>query len=166
MCRSTLALVTVVGLVTVAGSAYAAPPTPTPTPMNDDVRAFIAKVDEEYKERAVRAQTADWIRETYITDDTERMSSVANDELLGFVGQTVKDAGRFKGVKLDPETARKLYLLRSSAPLAAPSDPKLRRELTTLVARMDSAYGAAKACDASGKKCRDLEELDVLMGKS
>src|SRR5262249_3722147 len=92
--------------VAVAGFAHAAPPTP------DDARAFMAKVDAEYKERVVRSSTADWIRETYITDDTEHMSSVENDELLGFVGQTVKEAAKFRGVKLDPDIARKLYLLR------------------------------------------------------
>jgi len=150
----------VIFAVAAAGAAQAAPPT------SDDARAFMAKVDAEYKERVVRASTADWVRETYITDDTERMSSVENDELLGFVAQTVKDATKWKGQKLDPEIARKLYLLRSGAPLAAPSDPKLRRELTSLAAQMDSEYGKAKACDASGKKCRDLEELGQLMAKS
>src|SRR5215470_2977084 len=157
MYRPTLAMMVLVGA---AGSAYAAPPTP------DDARAFMAKVDAEYKERVVHASTSDWIRETYITDDTERMSSVENDELLGFVGQTVKEAAKLKGVKLDADIARKLYLLRSSSPLAAPSDAKLRRELTSLAAQMDSEYGKAKACDAGGKKCRDIEELGLLMAKS
>ena len=120
MNRRNLLLVALVAIVGAGRSAQAAPPTP------DDARAFMAKVDAEFKERVVRASTADWVRETYITDDTERMSAAENDELLGFVGQTVKDATRFKGVKLDPDIARKLYLLRSGSALAAPSDAKLR----------------------------------------
>ena len=148
-----------VALLALAATAQAAPPTP------DDARAFASKVDAEFKERSIRASTADWVRQTYITDDSERLAAVENDDLLGFVAQSVKDATQFKGLKLDADTARKLYLLRSGAPLAAPSDAKLRRELTNLTAQMDSAYGKAKACDASGAKCRDLEELTVLMAK-
>jgi len=141
-------------------AAQAAPPSA------DDARAFANQVDAEYKERSVRSGTSDWIHQTYITEDTERLSSVENDELLAFIAASVKASTQWKGQKLDPETERKLYLLRSSQALAAPSDPKLRRELTDLTAQMDGEYGKAKACDASGKKCRDLEELSKVMAKS
>jgi peptidyl-dipeptidase A len=132
-----------------------------------DARSFVASVNEEYRKLAVRSATADWIKNTYIIDDTERMSAAANDELLGFMSRVVKQAAQYQGAAADPDTRRMLHLLRVSAPLAAPGDPKLRLELTTLAAKMEGLYGKAKACGADGKssRCRDLEELAVLFQK-
>ncbi len=55
-------------------SAPAEAPAPKPaeakasTPA--DAKAFVDKLDAELKDRMVRSSTADWIRQTYITDDT------------------------------------------------------------------------------------------------
>jgi peptidyl-dipeptidase A len=151
-----------VALVALAPAAHAAPPSGSAA----DAKAFIDKVDAEYKDRSVRASTTDWVRSTYITDDTERLSSIANDELAGFIADAISQAKRWKGVKLDADTARKLLLLRGNQAMAAPRDAKLRRELTTLAAALESEYGKAKACSADGKKCRDLGELEEVLAKT
>ena len=129
-----------------------------------DPKAFLARVNEDYRRLSVRAQTADWIKSTYITDDSERMAAAANEELLGFLSASVKQAASFKQ-KYDPDSERMLRLLRVSAPLAAPADPKLRLELTTLGAKLEGHYGKAKAC-SKPDKCLDLEQLDGLFQKS
>ncbi len=136
--------------------------------MTGDPKVFVAWVNEEYRRLAVRASTAEWIKNTYITDDTERMAAAINEELLGFLSSSVKLAARFATVKTDADTERMLHLLRVSAPLAAPSDPKLRLELTTLAAKMEGHYGKAKACGADGnaKDCLDIEKLGLLFQKS
>ncbi|HEY0712332.1 MAG TPA: M2 family metallopeptidase [Polyangia bacterium] len=133
-----------------------------------DPKAFITKVNEDLKRLTIRSATAEWIKNTYITDDSERMAAAINEELLGYLSGAVKQAARFNGVKSDPDTERQLRLLRVSSSLAAPADPKLRLELTTLAAKMEGHYGKAKACGAEGTatNCLDIEALNVLFQKS
>lgn len=138
-----------------------------------DAKSFVAKVNEEYRRLTVKSGTAEWIKSTYITDDTERMAAGANEELLGFMTSSIKQAAQYAKVKSDPDTERMLMLLRVSSPLAAPADPKLRLELTTLGAKMEGHYGKAKACGQRNKTgkapeadCRDIEQLNLLFQKS
>ncbi len=100
-----------------------------------DARRFVGSVNEQLRKLQVRSDTAEWIKNTYITDDTERHAAAANEELLGFTSQAVKQAASFAQAAADADTARQLHLLRVSSSLAAPSDPKLRLELATLAAR-------------------------------
>ena len=145
------------------------PPAPVSPPQPDaaGAKAFAVKVNEELQRLGIKASTAAWIKNNFITDDTERMSALADEENLAYLTSAVKEAARFKDVQMDPETARMLYLLRVSSPLAAPSDPVRRLELTTIGSRLEGIYGKGKWCGPDGKaRCRDLEELSVLMGKS
>ncbi len=136
-------------------------------PTAAEAKAFVTKVNEDLKDLAVRYSTAEWIRNTYITDDTERNSAYFNEQLLGFTAQAIKDAARFNGVKSDFDTERMLYLLRVSSPLSAPSDPKKRLELATIAAELDGIYGKGKWCGKDGKaKCKNLLELSETMAKS
>jgi len=133
-----------------------------------DATAFVAKVNADYKRLGVAAATAEWIKNTYITDDTERMAAAANEELLGFMSRSVKEAAKHAPKAQDADTKRMLHLLRVSSSLAAPADAQLRLELTSLAAKMEGIYGKAKSCGADGqaKTCRDVEELAVLFQKS
>jgi peptidyl-dipeptidase A len=149
-------------LLLVACSAAAPQP-----PDAAGAQAFAAKVNDELKRLGVKSSTASWIKNTYLTDDTERLSAQADEENLGYLSSAVKEAARFKDAKVDPQTARLLYLLRVSSPIAAPSDPVRRLELTTIGSKLEGIYGKGKWCGADGKQaCRDLEQLTVLMGKS
>jgi len=47
-----------------------------------DARAFVEQTSRELKRLQVRAGIADWVKSTYITDDTERLSAELNDEAL------------------------------------------------------------------------------------
>ena len=127
-------------------------------------KEFVRKTNEDLLRLSIRSNTADWVKNTYITDDTERIAAAANDELLGYTAAAVKSAARWNGAKLDPETARMLYLLRTGSALAAPADGVRRLELTTLAARLEGLYGKAKYCRLG--KCRDLEDLSDVIGKS
>jgi len=127
-------------------------------------KEFVARTNDDLLRLSIRSNTADWIKNTYITDDTERIAAAANDELLGYTAAAVKSAARWNGAKLDPDTARMLYLLRTSSSLAAPADPARRLELTTLAARLEGLYGKGKYCPRG--KCLDLEDLSDVLGKS
>ncbi|MFL5453903.1 MAG: M2 family metallopeptidase, partial [Myxococcales bacterium] len=127
-------------------------------------KEFVSKTNDDLQRLTTRSNTAEWIKSTYITEDTERLAADANEVLLGYNAAAVKTAARWNGAKLDAETARMLYLLRTGSSLAAPADPRRRLELTTLAARLEGLYGKGKYC--KGGKCRDLEELSDVIGKS
>jgi len=127
-------------------------------------KEFVSKTNDDLLRLSTRSNTTEWVKSTYITEDTERLAADANEVLLGYTAAAVKTAARWNGAKLDPETARMLYLLRTGSSLAAPADPARRLELTRLAARLEGLYGKGKYCKTG--KCRDLEELSDVIGKS
>jgi peptidyl-dipeptidase A len=137
-------------------------------PTADDARQFAARVNEDLKRLYVKQGTAEWIKSTYITDDTERNAATVNEEVMGYLNQAIKQAARFKDVQgLDADTARTLHLLRVSSALVAPSDARKRSELASIAAKLEGLYGKGKYCGKDGKgQCKDLEELSDVMAKS
>lgn len=130
--------------------------------------AFVKKLNQELKPIAVRTSTAEWIKNTYITDDTERNAASWNEQLMAFMARSIKESVRFGGLTLPPDTSRMLYLLRTAtSPPPAPDDPAKRAELASIVSKMEGIYGKGKWCGADGKgKCRDLEVLTDVMARS
>src|SRR3954447_10342125 len=152
-------------------AAGLAPPPPAKGPPSAaEARKFIDQVDADLKTLMVKSGTAEWIKNTYITDDSERMSATVNEELLGYTSAAVRASRRFAKVKADPDTQRKIHLLQVSSSLAAPTDSARRLELTTLGAKLEGLYGKAKAClqrhKVNGEKCADIEALTPLFAKS
>jgi len=138
---------------------------PKATP--EEAQAFAAKVNRDLKLLWTKASTADWIKNTYITDDTERIAAWANEDVLAYLSQSIKESTRYQGLTLDADSARTIYLLRVNYPLAAPSDPIKRAELASIASKLDAIYGKGKWCGSDGKaKCRDLEELSRVMATS
>ena len=153
-------LLLLIALVRSAAVA-AAPATP------DEARAFVQKVNEDLKVLAVKGSTADWIKSTFITEDTERASAWANDDLLGATRAALEQAKRFDGVTLDTDTARMIRLLRVNNTVLAPANAAHRAELSEILAKMEGIYGAGKYCGPDGKgKCRDLEALEKVLDRS
>ncbi|PTL80836.1 M2 family metallopeptidase [Vitiosangium sp. GDMCC 1.1324] len=156
------------------GEPPAAPPSEQPQkptevqPTAEDARQFATRVNEDLKRLWVKQSTAEWIKSTYITDDTERNAATVNEEVMGYLNQAIKQAARFKDVQgLDADTSRTLHLLRVSSALVAPSDPQKRAELASIAAKLEGLYGKGKYCGKDGKgTCKDLEELSDVMAKS
>jgi peptidyl-dipeptidase A len=132
-----------------------------------EAKAFVAKVNDDLKKLLVKQSTADWIKSTFITDDTERNSATANADVMAYTASAIKETARFLGLKLDPDTERTIYLLRVSSSLPAPDDAHKRDELAGIAAKLEGMYGKGKWCGPDGKKkCRDLEELSDVMAQS
>jgi peptidyl-dipeptidase A len=155
----------------------AAPADPTPVPpaaqpqaaSAGEARAFVKQVNDDLKRLNTEASRAEWIKNTYITHDTEILSADANEKLLGYMSEAIAKAARFDNVQVDEDTRRSLYLLKVSSPLASPSDPEKRKELAAIGSKLTSIYGRGKYCtkDKSGKEtCKDLGELSDILGKS
>lgn len=135
-----------------------------------EAKEFIKRVNADLKRLSTQASRAEWVKNTYITDDTEIMSADASELLMIYVKDAIKEAARFDGLSLDAATARQIHLLKVSADLPAPNDAKKTSELATIASQMTSLYGKGKACKKDkGQKepvCRDLEELSKVMATS
>ncbi|WP_164019971.1 M2 family metallopeptidase [Pyxidicoccus trucidator] len=133
----------------------------------DEAKQFAEKVNADLKRLWTKQATAEWIKNTYITDDTERNAAYVNEEVLGYVNGAIKGARRFDGLQLDADTARMLHLLKVSQSLPAPSDAQKRAELAATAAKLEGLYGKGKYCGKDGKgKCRDLGELSDVIADS
>ncbi|WP_375759672.1 M2 family metallopeptidase [Corallococcus exercitus] len=155
--------------LSLAAPAASAQTTPAPaakaTPA--EAKQFAEKLNADLKQLWTRQATAEWIKSTYITDDTERNAASVNEEVMAYVNNAIKESRRFDGLKLDADTARMLHLLRVSQTLPAPANPKQRSELASTAAKLEGLYGKGKYCGKDGKgKCRDLEELSDVMAES
>ena len=150
---------------TTAGAQATPAPAAKATPA--EAKQFAAKLNADLKKLWTRQSTADWIKSTYITDDTERNAASISEEVMAYVNGAIKESRRFDGLKLDPETARILHLLRVSQTLPAPANATQRAELAATAAKLDGMYGKGKYCGKDGKgKCRDLGELSDVMAES
>jgi peptidyl-dipeptidase A len=150
--------------VAVAADVSAQTPGPTP-PTAAEAKTFVDGAEQKLLKLWIDASRADWVKSTYITDDTEILAAQANEKAITAGVQYAKEATRFDGVKVDAETARKLKLLKLSLTVAAPADPAEAAELTRLGAAMEGMYGKGKYCPPEGK-CLDLEDITKIMATS
>jgi peptidyl-dipeptidase A len=134
-------------------------------PTVDEARAFLDKANAELLALANDAQRAQWVQETYITDDTEALAAKGNERYLTRTNELVIAARRFKDLQLPPDLARQFKLLNLNG---SPTDPKLVAELTQINTTLDGMYGKGKYCPPgkTGDACLGIEQLDVLMAKS
>jgi peptidyl-dipeptidase A len=152
-----------------ATAAPAAAPAPSTKATPNEAKAFVKKVNEDLKKLYADAARADWVKNTYITDDTEILSADASEKVMVYTAQAIKDATRFDGLALDADTARAIHLLKISADLPAPDNADKTAELARIASQMTSLYGKGKYCKkgTDGKEdCRDLEQLTNTMQKS
>ena len=130
-----------------------------------DADKFVAGVNDDLRKKLPFLNSAQWVQSTYITDDTEALSSNANEQWLEYLGKKVEESKKFNGVDMTPETARGMLLLKLSTAMPAPSDPAKREELTKIAARMEANYGAGKWCRSVGGKedCLNLNQIEKII---
>jgi peptidyl-dipeptidase A len=135
-------------------------------PTAEEARKFIDDAEQKLLALGVDAGRADWVKSTYITDDTEILAAKLDERAISAAVELAKLSTRFDGLKLDPVTARKIRLLKLSLTLATPSDPKEAEELTRIVAGLEGTYGKGKYCPGGPETCQDLEALSRTIGDS
>ncbi len=149
------------GLAVAAEAAAQAGGPPTAA----EAKAFVESAEKDLLRLWIDSSRADWVKSTYITDDTEVLAAQANEKAISAGVRYAKQATRFDGVTADPETARKLRLLKLALTVAAPADPAEAAELTRIGAAMEGMYGKGKYCPPGGK-CLDLEDITKIMATS
>ena len=136
-------------------------------PTEEDAKKFLEEAENRYFDLTNKAQRASWVEENFITDDTEEIAAEANQELNAFSAEMSKKAHDYDAVKLSPELARKMLLLKLSSEFVAPADPKEQTELAHILATLDGDYGKGKWCPEGEKgKCLDQTAVSRLMATS
>ena len=132
------------------------------TPTLAEARAFMDRAQAKLLDLTTQQQRADWVKDTYITYDSEILAAKAEEQLIAATMDLAKQSTRFSQLKMPGDLAREFQLLRLSLQLAAPSDPKEAQELTQIAARMEGMYGSGKYCPHPDH-CLDLDQLSDIL---
>ena len=131
-----------------------------------EAKAFTEKVEKELLQLANAASRADWVKSTHITDDTEAIAAEANQHYTEAAVAAAKRAATFDSVKVAPDVARKLKLLKVALVTPAPTGSAESKEVATLAARLEGTYGKGKYTrkNKDGKEeTLDLGELSNIL---
>jgi peptidyl-dipeptidase A len=132
-----------------------------------EARAFVEDAERRLDALQIRFQRADWVHQTYITGDTERLSAEAHKDLIAATTEAVLASRRFDGVALPPDLARKIKLLRLSLDLPAPNNAAEQSELTDIAANLESLYGKGRYCrQGNSGDCLDLGAITKILAES
>jgi peptidyl-dipeptidase A len=132
-----------------------------------EAEKFMADVEKRLMDLSIKSGRADWVRSTFITDDTEKIAAAANTDLIAATTEYAEQAKKFDGVDLPADLQRKMKLLKLSLTLPAPKDEAERKELTEIAAKMEGDYGKGKYCPEGDRgKCLSLPDLEDIMTNS
>ncbi|MEN3327190.1 MAG: peptidyl-dipeptidase [Acidobacteriota bacterium] len=133
----------------------------------DEAEKFLADAEKRLLDLNIKAGRADWVKSTFITDDTETLAAEANENLIAATTELAEQARKYENADLSPDAKRKLKLLKLSLTLPAPKDPAERSELTKITASMEGEYGKGKYCpDGDKGKCLSLPDLENIINTS
>jgi len=132
----------------------------------EEAKKFMQEVESRLLELSIESGRADWVKSTYITDDTEALAAKANQRAISAAVDYAKKTPRYDRLRLPEDLARKMKLLKLSLTLATPADPGEAEELTRIAASMEGAYGKGKWCPPGKDTCLDIEDLTRLMAAS
>jgi peptidyl-dipeptidase A len=132
-------------------------------------KAFMDRTEAELLKLSILGERAEWVDETYITDDTDLLAAAENDRLIARTTELVDQSKQFSGLDLPADLKRKFLLLKLSLTMPAPHDAKLREELTQTASSLNGSYGKGKYCPDSAAKpdaCLGIDDLEERMAKS
>jgi len=132
----------------------------------DSAVDFVARSEEQLAMLGQEAERAAWVYSNFITEDTEKLSAVANKKFTARQVELAIEAARFNDTQgIDGDTRRKLDILRSGIVIPAPSDAAKTAEQSEIGTKLGSMYGKGEYCYADGN-CLDLGHLSDIMAES
>ncbi len=131
----------------------------------DGAQEFAQQSQSTLLDLMVEGGRAEWVKATYITEDTQALAAAANEEITAASVRMAKEAARFDDLDLSYDTRRQLALLKQALTLPAPSDPEKTAEVARLAASLDSAFGTGKYC-RTDEDCLTLDEMILTMATS
>jgi peptidyl-dipeptidase A len=161
--RATLGATVILALAACSNDA----PAPTAAqPAPESAEQFVARINREMADLQHETGAAQWVRATYITQDTAVLAAKATERSLEFQSTAVEQAARYDGVEASPDVKRALQLIKLNTSLPSPRDAAKRTELAEVVTRMRGAYGEGKYCPQGPESCKDITALEKLMAES
>lgn len=131
----------------------------------EDAGKFIEKAEAEMLRLSLDANRADWVKSTFITDDTEAIAAKLDEQVINATVRLAKEANEFNRFALSATDTRKLKLLKLSLTMATPADPNESAELAKIAAELEGEYGKGKYCP-EGKDCLDIEQLSKILANN
>jgi peptidyl-dipeptidase A len=132
------------GLLTACGESKQA----TPTLTAKDAQQYVEQAEKRLAENYEYAAKAEWIAQTFITEDTQFIASKANEEFKMLGIELANGAAKFNDLELDYDTERKLKMLRLGLTLPAPANsPELASELAKIESNLGAMYGSGMTPD-------------------
>src|ERR1700736_6236964 len=107
---------------------FGADPKATP----EQARKFINDAEQKLLLLSVDSAQADWIKSTYITDDTEAVAAKLDQAQIDATVRFAKESVLFDRIALPPLDQRKINLLKNSLTLATPAAPAEAAEVPRL----------------------------------
>jgi peptidyl-dipeptidase A len=155
-------------IVSLYGCAGGAGKTGSGSVTADDAKKFIDDVNQTLLKLGAEASRADWVANTYITDDTQALTAKASQVYIDTAAKYAKEAPKYDKLELPPDIRRQLNLLKVSLVMVNPSDPKEAEELTNIAAGLNAAYGKGKYCEDPEKKetCLNIDDITKVMAQS
>lgn len=153
-------------------SALAAAPAPAKKPAAaakgptvDEAKAFVDRAEATLEGLNSKANFADWVYQTHITYDTERLTADGALNLTAATARLAEEAKPYEKLDLPYDVRRKIELLKLSVSAPAPKDPKEQKELADIQAWMQGEYGKGKWC-RTPDKCLTLPDLEDILRSS
>ncbi|MBW8772421.1 MAG: M2 family metallopeptidase [Gemmatimonadetes bacterium] len=139
-------------------------------PTLGEAQRFMARAEAELFDLGVKAGRAEWVAETYITEDTEQLTADASNRYGVAVARLVGEARRFDHVRMPAELRRKFTLLRLAVTAPPPPDTKKAEELSQIGASLTGDYGRGSYCrpkpGSSEQECLQISELSNILATS
>ncbi len=163
-----LSVLLLLGFSSLALNAQTPPP-----PTAADAQAFLDRAGAELRKASVDGSHAEWLAETDINEDSEATGALLVEQGSALQLKLIEESHRFDHLTLPPAQRRQLMLLQVNAP-AAPHDPKLLAESSTVAAQLTGMYGKGKYCPGAtpgqpvpeGTKCLSIDEISSILAKS
>ena len=143
-------------------SADDAAATAAPT---ETAEEFVARANAELEELNRETGAAEWVRSTYITEDTAVIAAAASEKYAKWHSGMVQQALAYDGQEMDASTRRAIDLLKLGTSLPTPKDAAKRKELTRIATEMEGLYGAGQYC-RNDDECIPGSTLEGLMQTS
>ncbi len=136
-------------------------------PTAAEAREFVDAAENRLLELWIKQQRAQWVQETFITDDTELMAAEADEAVKAATSELAAQAHRFEELELPEDVERKLKLIKLSVAIPAPRDSALGSELSQISASLQSDYGKAKWFpNGPSGECLSLNDMEHILAHS
>lgn len=156
-----LFMLTSLGL-SACGNSQSPALTEEPALTAEDAKRFIDDAQAELAALQLPAAQAEWAYQTYINQDTAAVTAHLSGKLTARASELAKESAKFNNVEVDPDTRRKLNLMRNGLVMPAPADEAKAARLSQLGSELGGMYGSGKYC-RSEDECFRLTEMANIM---